>query len=156
MPYSTDREVGVLIQDTFELLELKEYGQRVGWSWNMRLRTTLGRADAEQSVMEFSSFMWPTIAPPMRRETVIHESCHLAAFEAAEEEGHGPVWRAMMLHCGLEPRVTHDQEQGANRVRVYCACEGGILIGRIRHGRIVSGEAEYLCNRCDQQVRTTP
>lgn len=81
--------------------------------WNKKF--TLKFADAGYGVcpprgrIRISPMIWERATPEQRRETIIHEACHIVAFHlnGLDIKPHGVEWRQAMANCGVEPEVTH-------------------------------------------------
>jgi len=65
-------------------------------------------------LLRYSSKFWPTLSDAERRNTIIHEVCHLAVERlyghcAKPKEGeilvldHGSQWQSLMTKCGEAP-----------------------------------------------------
>ena len=100
-----------------------------------RFRTTAGRADLRNTIIELSSIVLRDEAQV--RDTLLHEYAHLMAFEryGMKGRGHGPAWRHAMRELGLEPKVKHTYDCTGNRPRqrVIYRCKGcGATFARLR------------------------
>ena len=106
--------------------------------------------------------LWPRASDEERRETVIHEACHVIAdCRFGGKQGHGPAWRHMMALCGYpDPKRCHagDRETIQQRrerrrveVRARCGCAEGVMLGPVQARRLRAG-AQYRCRKCSQCV----
>jgi predicted SprT family Zn-dependent metalloprotease len=150
--YRTE-EIDEVVQDTFRKVELVSFGEGVSWEWNPRFKATLGRANYTQSLMEFSSYLWPYASVEMRTTAVIHEACHLASMQLFGEMGHGIKWKRLMVRCGQEPNVRHSVGIDLNTKMVYCECSEGCKISMVRYRKMLRGKATYACNICNHILR---
>ena len=83
--------------------------------------------------------------------TIPHEFCHLVAYRAFNERGHGPMWKHVMRTMGYEPTSCHSYEvQKRSSAKVYkfkCSCRERDFspqrMAWVRKGRI------YKCPECD-------
>jgi SprT protein len=139
---------------------------RVRVAWNGRFTARMGDARWDRAcgvgIVRLSKPLWPKASDEERRETVIHEACHVIAdYRFGGKQGHGPRWRQMMALCGYpRPRrchvVNYDaiQERRERRrveVRARCACPGGVMLGPVQARRLKRG-AVYHCRCCRQRV----
>lgn len=85
-----------------------------------------------------------------------HECAHLVAYAVYGNNirPHGKEWQWIMREVfELEPEVTHRFEvESARRLNAYhyaCACpELTHKLTSIRHNKVQSGKARYLCRQC--------
>lgn len=82
--------------------------------WNRRF--TRRFADASYRTcplrgrIRISPMIWARATPEQRRETVIHEACHVVSYHqhGPTIKPHGMEWRQAMLACNVEPVATHN------------------------------------------------
>lgn len=109
--------------------------------------------------IELSAPLWSRATPAQRRQTIVHEVCHLVA---GLGHGHGPCWRAAMRHCGLVPLRYHSVDRTGlvrrtRHVRVYCGCVTSLersalrLVSAARATKMRRGW-RYVCRRCRQDL----
>lgn len=160
--------VTIWIGQTLALLERLEMFERIKVRWNTRYTSKLGSArwdpHASHHLLQFSVPLWPRATPKDRRETVIHEVCHLVAKQNAREAGrkikpHGPEWQSLMIRCGIEAKRTHNvSNEGLgpirNRVEINCGCQT-ISVTPYVAGRIAAG-ASYRCRKCKIKLEAPP
>ena len=94
-----------------------ELAQAVIVEWNPRFTARLGDGSYSVITMEakirLSIPLWPRASEKDRRETVLHEACHVITkykfgpFVA----NHGPEWKTAMRTCGVEPIRTHSVDR---------------------------------------------
>ena len=95
--------------------------------WNSRFTSRLGDAIYNSISMgariRLSVPLWPRASENDRRETVIHETCHvIVGFKHGfGPAAHGSEWRGAMQNCGVEPRRLHsvDRTGLARRRRLF-------------------------------------
>ncbi|MEW4453034.1 SprT-like domain-containing protein [Bremerella sp. JC817] len=60
--------------------------------------------------IRISPMIWERATREQRRETLIHEACHIVAYHlhGLAIKPHGIEWRQAMVKCGVEPVVTHN------------------------------------------------
>jgi SprT protein len=150
MKLDSDDEITDFIADSFLNMGLHE---AVHWKWNGRFKSSLGRAIYDESLLELSSFLWPHVSAKVRRTTILHEACHIGAFKLFNHKGHGTEWEQLMIYCGENPQSHHFCGKHLNKVQVFCDCDGGCRIGKIRHSKMLHGKASYACNTCDKILR---
>lgn len=82
--------------------------------WNKRF--TRKFADAAYGTcpprgrIRISPMIWERATPEQRRETIIHETCHVVAYHlhGLAIKPHGVEWRQAMDNCGVEPVRCHN------------------------------------------------
>lgn len=81
--------------------------------WNSRFTRRLGDAVYFRSTglgrIRLSIPLWPRASDQDRRETVIHEACHvIVGYKFCNAPHHGAEWKAAMRACGIKPSRTHE------------------------------------------------
>ncbi|OYW16442.1 MAG: hypothetical protein B7Z55_14180, partial [Planctomycetales bacterium 12-60-4] len=63
-----------------------------------------------RGIIRIGTRIWERATEIERRETIIHEACHIVAFHlhGTEIKPHGIEWRQAMENCGVEPVRCHD------------------------------------------------
>ncbi len=126
--------------------------------WNRRFTRRLGdgmyHPRSYQARIRLSIPLWSRASAEERRETVIHEACHvIVGYKCGSVPSHGPEWKDAMRNCGLEPIPTHsvDRTGLARRQRrfVLCDCPNGekCRIG-VRVFNAVRRGTEFWCKKC--------
>ncbi len=164
---SMKHAVSVWIGQTLKRLDELEILESLSVEWNERFTSRLGSARSiwvtKNFHLRFSVPLWPRATPTERRETVIHEVCHLVAQKRAwarvvKIQPHGPEWERLMWQCGVEPTRTHNvSNEGLTtrrRVEVRCKC-GVISVTPYIAGRIAAG-ATFQCRKCKTKISAPP
>jgi SprT protein len=138
-----------------------ELAQVIVVEWKSRFTRRLGDAMYSpltfQAKIRLSLPLWPRASEQDRRETVIHEACHIIVrYKGMFVADHGPEWKAAMRNCGVEPLRTHavDRTGLARRQRRYilleCPNHGLEHKCRItaRQFNMVQRGAEFCCKKC--------
>jgi SprT protein len=93
-----------------------ELAQVIVVEWNRRFTRRLG--DAGYSSVTFrakirlSLPLYPRAMERDRRETVIHETCHIiVGYKFGQVAQHGLEWKKAMRNCGVEPLRTHEVDR---------------------------------------------
>lgn len=111
--------------------------------------------------VRFSVPLWPRATEEERKQTVIHEICHLVAAHEAHLAGrkvsssHGHEWKAVMRRAGAEPKRCHNVNSkglGKKVIPCNCNCEDGHHVTPLVAGRILINGAKYTCGRCHSQI----
>lgn len=139
------------VHDTLEKLGHSDLYVEIQWRRGFTARLGDARYSPSPRV-RFSVPLWPRASEQDRRETVIHEVCHVIA--AYENQGrkiapHGYEWKALMRKCGVEPKVTHDVDRTGFTTAVipaYCGCREH-KITPYRAGQIKTGK-RIVCRKC--------
>jgi len=93
--------------------EVPELAQVILVEWNRRFTRRLGDAGYSSTTyrakIRLSLPLWPRASDQDRRETVIHEVCHLVAYYKFGQVAapHGSQWQEAMKNCGVEPLRLH-------------------------------------------------
>lgn len=163
MEYTTDAEVQAVIDETLKVLDMQHV--RIDWSWNGRFTSRMGDAritsrDKQTGQMRLSKPLWPHAPVEERRDTIIHEVCHITAdLRHKRNCGHGLLWKAEMIRAGGKPercyswRRPDHLRRKQRRVRVYCGCESRTVPAG-KATKIANGTASYVCRQCKQRIRS--
>jgi len=111
--------------------------------------------------VRFSVPLWLRASEEERRETVIHEICHLVTSHEARlagvtvEKSHGPEWKAVMRRAGVTPKRCHNvNNNGLSKrktIQTTCNCEHGHSVTPLVAGRILNG-VKYTCGACKARL----
>jgi SprT protein len=169
MDYTTEsRKIVETIKWACDILLVPEFYSRIKVEWNARFTRKVGDANYRLNRVRFSAPLWPRASEQERRETVIHEVCHLVAnykYNLSAKVGHcsphGVEWKSLMRKCGILPKRTHNVDRTGLRrnhtqtkYKVYCSCREW-LIGPIRMRRMNTGTRFYTCPTCHAPVTST-
>lgn len=151
-------EVSSIIVDTCKRLNLVSLPKLVSWSWNSRFKVCMGDATWPRAHIRLSSALWPRASVDERRETVVHETCHLAVAHLrghmqAGGGAHGRLWQSLMLDAG-SPAAARCHRVNVDglvaRVEALCNCKIHRITPRkaskIRNGSI------YICRSCGGEL----
>jgi SprT protein len=133
--------------------------------WNGRFISRMGDArwdPVRGGLIRLSRPLWPKASAEERRETVVHEACHVIAdYRYGGKQGHGPRWRKMMARCGYpaaerchsvdNEAIRRRRERRRVEVLARCGCAEGVILGPVQARRLRGG-AVYHCRRCCQRV----
>ena len=63
--------------------------------------------------IRLSTVLWPRASEEERRETVVHEMCHIVVGykHGYAASAHGFEWKEAMRNCGVEPRRLHSVDR---------------------------------------------
>ena len=120
--YCINRDINSLHRETCALLNISDIYPEILWSFNKNFRNTLGEASywmcpeakKMQWRIKYCSKSWMAIGAAGRRNTIIHEVCHLAVekiygHKTRAPEGeecvldHGKQWQDLMWKCKEPP-----------------------------------------------------
>lgn len=152
--YTAPKEIDELIKETIEALADHYPGVSTWvpeWYWSNRMTTTLGVAlthsNPYKEEIRFSSSLWKIATPEIRRNNIIHETCHIMnKRHNRSAKSHGPEWKAMMRLMGEEPSVKHSLPTPS--VTLACACPEGCRTSVGRYRRLKRGTSSYICRKC--------
>lgn len=117
-------------------------------------------ATGHRAIIRLSGPLWPRATQEQRRNTVIHEACHIidAYLNGGSGSPHGRNWKSLMRQCGISnPSACHNVDRtglkrNTKNYLARCGCRTH-TIGKIRAKRIMSGEANYRCLKCNEKIR---
>jgi hypothetical protein len=120
-PFCTRKEIDSLHRYTCEFLEIIDIYPEVLWSFTDKMRTNLAEASywtdpdgKPQWRVVYDTKKWIAMGKEGRKNTIIHEVCHLAVEKLYGHRGkpegdkpvvtdHGEHWQELMTRCGEEP-----------------------------------------------------
>lgn len=155
--YLSHSEIQQLVTETCEKLSIPQ----VTWRFSGRFTSKMGEARPAIGFVRFSKPLWVRATVEERRQVIIHEVCHVAAFARHGAcQGHGHTWRALMVFCGVKPDRCHKVDNTDLRRRrrgsraVVCGCPGKThTLGPVRVRHMLAGLRVYSCRQCGQKVR---
>ena len=151
-------------------MKVPELFPKLQVEWNSRFTRRMGDAEWKKlkgtGIVRFSLPLWPRATPEERRNTVIHEVCHIVAnykYQLWRNPGrrnpHGKEWAYCMRQCGQNPARCHKVDRTGlkrnhtrTKYKVHCDCKEW-LIGPARMRRITRGTTDYQCPYCKTKVR---
>lgn len=123
--------------------EVPELADKIVVQWNRRFTRRLGDAiysrKKKRGRIRLSVPLWSRCTGDDKRETVIHETCHvIVGYKNCDStkrvKPHGPEWRAAMIRCGLKPVVYHTIDREGIGYFLVRDCPN-TLNGKCRVGR---------------------
>ena len=133
--------------------------------FNNRFTRRMGDASARKNhewrptlQIRLSRPLWARASEEERRETVIHEACHIIDYIINGEMcGHGRLWKRLMWKCGIRAERCHEVDRSGlarKRAKVAASCMCGAIseIGAIRAKKIREQNAVYRCRKCSTPV----
>jgi SprT protein len=111
-----DRHIRDWIRFACERNGVSELAQVIHVEWNRRFTRRLGDAGYNsvtfRARIRLSIPLWPRTSERDRRETVIHEACHIiVGYKFGFAAAHGPKWQEAMENCSVEPLRTHSVDR---------------------------------------------
>lgn len=127
--------------------------------WNNRFTQRFGDAriakDRLRGRIRLSPMIWERATSVQRRETIIHETCHIIAWHLHGTliKPHGSEWRTAMTNCGVHPEIYHQIDlEGINRFLVReCRKEKRCYVSRKKLGELRRGQVLF-CSTCGMRV----
>jgi predicted SprT family Zn-dependent metalloprotease len=101
--FSKERPIRGLIDKTLQQLEHDNIA--VQWRFDGRLTRSLGIAHWPEDLVLLSIPQWHRIPARERRETIVHEVCHLTTWHELgyiPDNHHCDMWHQHMDHCGYD------------------------------------------------------
>jgi SprT protein len=148
---------------------MPRFARTIEVRWNYRFTNLIGKASFRKKektwlpLVELSAKLWNFIDEKERRESLIHEACHLFAFEKFTKRqgkiirGHGPEWKEMMALCGYPDADIRKEAPAPTLSKMYlvfCRCRKHFITPQMM-GRVKRG-ARLYCPECRAAVRTDP
>lgn len=146
--------------------EVPELAQTIIVEWNSRFTRRLGDASYNpytyRARIRLSIPLWGRASQEDRRETVIHEVCHVVVKYKFNPfiADRGPEWKEAMKNCGVTAARTHSVDRtGLTRPRRRfivrdCPNEGKCRINAREYKQWRKG-TDFLCNRCGLRLTQT-
>ena len=130
--------------------------------FNNKMTRAIGRAEFKYPCsyrIKLSAPLWPRASEADRRNTVIHEACHLIDYYQNKKMDHGDTWKQLMLACGESANRCHSVDRTGlirkrKRHEFRCGCSSSKFIGPVKAKRIKQGSL-YVCRSCKQNIVLT-
>lgn len=120
-------------------------------------QATIG--DLKNPKIYLSKPIFSILTNALRRNTVVHETCHLiASYRLGKPVYHNITWRTLMCESGEEtepdvsPAVYSRLCKTLGWVRVYCGCSVKYISHNI-FNRIKSKTEEHICVDCNTTIK---
>jgi SprT protein len=157
-----DQQIREWVRYACECNGVPELSPIIKVEWNTRFTRRMGDGMFSPSKMmgriRLSVPLWGRASEQDRRESVIHEACHVIVFyNDRNAASHGAEWREAMKRCGVDPQRTHTVDRTGlvrrKRLFVLCNCpkDEKCRIG-IRTFNLVRRGAEFQCNVCGLDI----
>ncbi len=164
MEYMTREEIDAVMRETLERVGAPDLVIHV--EFNSRFTRRMGDARfgrfGRQHIVRFSTPLWGRATAEERRETVIHETCHIAARHIYGDHisAHGWEWKSLMRKAGAKGDRCHSVDRGGlgrkmPRVQAYCGCPNGHQITKARRTKMMRGVI-YKCRACRMSLTLAP
>lgn len=163
-PYTNEREIRAVLEEVGAELGCEELLSRVSLEWSHRFTSRLGDATwsgCGRHQIRLSQVLWPVTSPEERRETIVHEACHIFVFEnhggGMTVEPHGADWIECMAACGYRnPSIYHHVDRTPilkPNVRVFgkCACATHEITSS-QARKVFSGQITFDCSACGAEI----
>ena len=147
---SPEQECQIWIDDAISFLKTENL-PRPEVKFSNQLVTTAGQADNRLFRIKVSARLWDYSQLAERRDTIIHEYCHLAGWKLSgtKEWGHGPIWKNCMQLCGLEPKICHNIQVAGRKEQTVCVnCAKPYVISNRIKSKIARDVKQYCCPHC--------
>jgi predicted SprT family Zn-dependent metalloprotease len=170
LPNRTDSgTIRALIKAACEANGVGEIAHRIIVKWSNRYTNCMGKAlyrSEWDMCVTFSVPLWPRADEDERRQTIIHEACHIIARYKHQHLGgqpriapHGWQWKQAMQRSGIQPKRCHKVDTTGLKRRTKkffynCACMTH-EVGAMRHKRLQAGMI-YTCRKCKTNLRNAP
>jgi len=163
LPPKTDAgTIRLWIRETCEANKCPELAQGIIVKWNKRYTSCMGKAlyrGQWDMTVSFSVPLWPRANQEERKQTVIHETCHIITRHhyGYQVKPHGREWKRAMMRAGVNPKRCHSVstaglKRKTKQYKYDCGCQVH-TVGKVRHQRIQNGTI-YRCARCKCRLRS--
>lgn len=127
----------------------------IRWEW-ARFTSKMGSASTHRRLIRFAAPLWSHATEEQRRQTVVHEVCHILSDQIAGRRTiHGPAWRRTMVQAGYpNPQRCHSVAP-LNRELLVCECGNEIYLTKLIAQRVRSGQHRYKCRQCKRRLTMT-
>lgn len=151
-------EILDLVRETLFKLGCGGLSGIVKVEWNSRFVWRMGDAQYKPVPrIRLSTPLWPLATEAQRRETVIHEVCHVVDRHLSSVDltyrrdgHHGRSWRLLMLKCGEAGTRCHtvkrppEMRRKTQQIEMSCGCRV-FLYTPAKAGR-------YFCKTCKNKI----
>lgn len=88
---------------------MEHLASEISVKFNNRLIKTWGRAWCSSNSIELSTLLWLAGSETDKRDTVIHETCHIIVHHkyGSDLDSHGKEWELCMIMSGLDPKLAY-------------------------------------------------
>lgn len=155
-----DKQVSKWIKEACRKCRCPRLASQITFEFHPRFTRRGGDCDLYRKKLRFSEPLWPRMSETQRRQTVIHETCHLIRYTlyGHTRTYHDDKWKLLMVICGAEPDRCHDIDSRGlgrkyTRYQVKCSCRT-LYVGSVRKRNLEKGKV-YLCIHCRRPVTLT-
>lgn len=158
------QQIRIWIRETLSILGETALENKISVEYNNDFTRRMGDASRDRLAktykVRFSIPLWPLATEAQRRETVIHEICHVVDMARGtfhSSEAHGHAWGQLMIQCGLAPKRCHNVNRPAelrNKVQRFeakCACMTHQITSHKRT-KMLANTMRYRCLKCGTPV----
>jgi SprT protein len=151
-----------LIQYACDTNNVSELAETIEFKFNKRFTKRLGDANANTRTIRFSTLLWERASEEQRKETVIHETCHIVAYYKAWMQkqhildSHGKEWVTAMKNAGYDsPNKYHKVNRAGLKKKYsayYVACNCATRkVTSYMFTLII--DKQWHCDRCGETYR---
>ena len=164
MEYLNSQECKELVNETLRQLRCSDLVDKITVYFYDRFRSSGGDANYTKRRIRLSSRIFPHKTVEQRRQSIIHEACHIVVrhLYGYGAKPHGWQWKNCMISMGLEPERCHDidvyalgiskRRQRKPKEVAQCYCADGCRVGPIVAKRIRQG-LKYRCGKCGATLK---
>ena len=161
MELKTAAEIRNLIRQTCERCGCPELASKIKYVWNSRFTRRMGDATYDfpnaTGVVRFSKPLWGRADLRERKNTIVHEVCHIITFYKYGKSAspHGARWKKMMLLAGEFPERCHNVDTNGltrkqTKIQVRCGCSQKSVTKNM-FTRMKNGST-YSCGTCNKEI----
>lgn len=116
-----------------------------------------GTAHLQTNRLRFNPVLLAENPQVFLAEVVPHEISHLLCYQLfGRVKPHGKEWQSIMVSTfNVVPKTTHQlniQSVSGQQFDYFCGC-GNTTLSIRRHNRVVRGQTQYRCRRCQQTLQ---
>lgn len=134
----------------------------ISFNFSNKLFVSFGIAKYPNTI-EISKVIWNKASEKQKRNTVMHEACHIIAWfkYGTNIKGHGKEWKECMMRCNLKPEVYHkigvyEFREGKKRYSHIAKCSCSKVYGtknQIDSIKNLFKSKNLSCNHCGKRIR---
>lgn len=164
MDITQRQQVRKWIKETLQIFGLENLESKLVVLYKSSFTRRMGDASRNISAgtytVRFSIPLWAFATDLQRKETVVHEMCHIIDMIHGtynSKEAHGYSWSQLMIKCGFRPnrcmsiKRPDELKRNVKRFEATCLCMTHKLTSQMRT-KMLAGLKHYRCLKCNTRV----
>ena len=139
-----------IVHDTLDKLSCDPH-LAIPIKYSNRMTRTMGCAywKGDDYWITLSNILMPYQTYDEQVKTIVHEACHIAAFQQGHR-GHGKIWKDCMRWMGYTPDRCHSVSYG---YVARCGCKNPLILKK-KYAKMLKYGIKY-CRMCEQPISLT-